>query len=646
MKTSSGELCADERVIVLLKQRRDAASIPKVLGEVGVHALLCATLEEVCAEVAKGIGALIIGDDLISHSSIGCLRDTLARQPAWSELPIMVLLRPGPESSRLQNTLLLPGDVTLIERPVRVNTLVAHVQAALRGRRRQYLVRDQMLELERSERRYRTLFNSIDEAFCIIEVISDKDGKALDYRFLETNPAFVKHTGLSQAQGKAMRQLVPEHEEFWFETYGAIVRTGEPVRFYNRARQLDRWLDVYAFRYGEPQECQVAVLFRDITERREAEEALRRSEKKFATIFHCAPALVAITTLKEGRIADINDTALGFLGYRREEVVGRTTLQIGLWESTQERERMVQAIEDRGRIHDLEVSFRGKTGESYTGLFSGEFIDIDQDRYLLSMVKDITERKRSELEIERLNTDLAAQVEELKEANLELEAFNRMVSHDLRQPLNSIGLSIQTVEIICSDKLDEECQRYLQSIFKKILVMNQLIDTLLRFSGSTRVELRRGPVDVSELARGVAAEVRENETEARRARFDIAEGLTANADKSLLKTVLQNLIGNAWKYTSMRDEAIIEVGARELEGQPAFYVRDNGKGFDMEDAEEIFAPFKRLPGADGFKGFGVGLATVERIIRRHGGRVWAEAQTDRGATFYFTLPVQGGGEVR
>jgi len=121
--------------------------------------------------------------------------------------------------------------------------------------------------------------------------------------------------------------------------------------------------------------------------------------------------------------------------------------------------------------------------------------------------------------------------------------------------------------------------------------------------------------------------------------------LTANADGSLLRTVLHNLIGNAWKYASMRDEAVIEVGATELEGQPVFYVRDNGKGFDMADAKEIFAPFKRLPGADGFKGFGVGLATVERIVRRHGGRVWAEAEPEKGATFYFTLPVLGSDEA-
>ena len=154
----------DERVMVLLPDSRDAASIPRVLGEVGVTSMLCATPEELCSEVEKGAGALIIGEDLLSSHAVDCLRDTLGGHPSWSELPILVLLQHGPDSNRVQYTLLLPGDVTPLERPIRVHTLVAHVQAALRSRRRQYLVRDQMLELEKAREQLQAQAASLEEA--------------------------------------------------------------------------------------------------------------------------------------------------------------------------------------------------------------------------------------------------------------------------------------------------------------------------------------------------------------------------------------------------------------------------------------------------------------------------------------------------
>ncbi|UFS72664.1 PAS domain S-box protein [Geomonas sp. RF6] len=599
--------------------------------------LVCATEDHACAEIEKGVGALIIAEELLTHRVAYRLRETLDRLPAWSDMPIIVLLRQGPQTKSVRNILLLPGDVTLIARPLRVNTFVAHVHSALRSRRRQYLVRDQMLELERSESRYRTLFNSIDEGFCIVEVIFDENDKPVDYLFLQTNPSFSKHTGLIDVQGKRMRALAPELEEHWYEIYGHIALTGEPARFQQAAAQLGRWYDVFAFRYGNAERRQVAILFTDITARKRWEDALRRSENKFATIFNSAPALVGITTLKDGEIIDVNESALRFLGYRREEVIGKTTRELGLWGDQSDRVTMLQAMEEQRGIRNLEVNFRGKSGQTYTGLLSAEFIDVDDTRYLLIMVQDITGKKLADQEIERLNASLAAQVAELKGANEELEAFNRMVSHDLRQPLSSMGLTVQALELLCGENLDEACRNYVQSIHHRVIVMNDLISTLLAFSSSTRQELRRETINLSSMARGAAEEVRLNEPN-RRVIFRIAEGVTADGDASLLRVVLANLIGNAWKYTGPREEAVIEFGVTEIEGQETFYVKDNGIGFDMADADGLFAPFKRLPGADTFRGFGIGLATVNRIIQRHGGRAWATAKREEGATFYFTLP--------
>jgi PAS domain S-box-containing protein len=597
--------------------------------------------------------------------------------------------------------------------------------------------------LRESENRYRTLFNAIDEAFCIIEVIFDENEKPVDYRFLETNPSFGKQTGLIDAQGKRMRELAPKHEEHWFETYGKIALTGQPARFQNRADQLHRWYDVYAFRFGQPENRQVAILFNDITERKQAEaeiqrlasfplmnpnpvlelnadgqmifcnpaakqivenagynnsinplipqdmpvilqnlrdkkagqyfreveingrffeelvyiapqlksvriytmditerkraeEALRKSELKMSTIFHAVPALIGITTMAEGRCIDINEAGLRTLGYRREEIVGRSTLELGLWESRSERDRMIRLLEEQGYIRDLEITFRSKNGETFTGIFSAEPIDFEGEPYLLSIVNDITERKKMEKEITRLNADLAGQAAELGEANRELEAFNYTVAHDLRKPLTVINGYCQAIKALCNDSLDEACKGYLRETYDGTLRMNRLIDALLKFSSMAQVEPLRETVDLSAMAHEVAEELKLAEPE-RRVAFRIAEIVLVDGDANLLRIVLDNLLGNAWKYTGMRDEAVIEFGVTQFDGKQACFVRDNGAGFAMADAEKIFVPFQRLPGSEEFKGFGIGLATVARIIERHGGRIWAEGEPNKGATFCFTL---------
>jgi signal transduction histidine kinase len=166
--------------------------------------------------------------------------------------------------------------------------------------------------------------------------------------------------------------------------------------------------------------------------------------------------------------------------------------------------------------------------------------------------------------------------------------------------------------------------------------MNHLIDALLNFSSVARVELHKETVDLSAMAHLAAEELKLSEPE-RRVTLRLAEGLSAEGDPNLLRLVLSNLLGNAWKYTGTREEAIIEFGTMEIDGKPAYFVRDNGPGFDMADVGKLFVPFQRLAGAGERRGFGIGLATVERIIRRHGGKVGAEGELGKGATFYFTL---------
>jgi PAS domain S-box-containing protein len=249
---------------------------------------------------------------------------------------------------------------------------------------------------------------------------------------------------------------------------------------------------------------------------------------------------------------------------------------------------------------------------------------------------DITERKRAEVIISRLNADLATRAADLENANRELEAFNYTVAHDLRTPLNTLSLAAQGIEIFCGEHMNEECKGFVRNIYHGTLHMNRLIDALLTFSRMGHVEPRREKVALCALAQEVVAMLQQTEPE-RQIDWHITAGIEANGDASLLRVVLDNLLGNAWKYTGKQEKTVIEFGVKEIDGVRTYFVRDNGVGFDKADAGKLFAPFQRLPGAETSKGFGIGLATVERIIRRHGGKIWAEGEPGKGATFSFTL---------
>jgi len=251
--------------------------------------------------------------------------------------------------------------------------------------------------------------------------------------------------------------------------------------------------------------------------------------------------------------------------------------------------------------------------------------------------KDVTEQREMEKKLEIMHSELASHASELEAANIELEAFNHMVAHDLRTPLANINGFCQVVQKSCAEH-NEKCKIYIREIYESTLRMDRLIGTLLRFSHVKHEELRHEKVDLSKMAMEAARELKVSNPE-RRVTFRFAEGMLANGDAGLFRILLDNLIGNAWKYSSRKEEAIIEFGMTEFDGKPTYFVRDNGVGFDMAYAEKLFIPFQRLPGSHEFKGHGIGLATVQRIISRHDGRVWAESQPGKGATFYFTLAV-------
>lgn len=374
----------------------------------------------------------------------------------------------------------------------------------------------------------------------------------------------------------------------------------------------------------------------DITERKRAEEALRESEEKFTRVFRATPSALVISTLTDGRYIEVNSSFERTTGYRRGEVIGRTSLELNIWETPEARTRFLQMIQEEGRVHDLEDTFRSKSGELLVGLLSAEVIEIGGERCLLILANDITERKRMENEIRALNADLAAQAIELEAANRELEAFNYTISHDLRTPLTVIRGYTQVLLEMYGCRPDEPGADYLPKIDRAAGKLEDLTTTLLDFSRLSHSAITREMVDLSGIAGIVALELKVNEPQ-RNVTFTIAEGILAEGDAQLLRVVLENLIGNAWKYTNGKEEAVIEFGTVEAEGSRALFVCDNGPGFNMAHADRLFRPFQRLPGTEDVAGNGIGLATVQRIIHSHGGRVWAEGDPGKGSTFYFTL---------
>jgi signal transduction histidine kinase len=235
-----------------------------------------------------------------------------------------------------------------------------------------------------------------------------------------------------------------------------------------------------------------------------------------------------------------------------------------------------------------------------------------------------------------LEERVAQRTAELAAVNKELEAFAYSVSHDLRAPLRSIDGFSQALLEDYDQVLDAIGRDYLHRLRVASQRMAQLIDDLLKLSRITRGEVYRGPVDLSALAYEIAAEIQERDPE-RQVEFDITPGLIVKADARLLRVALENLFGNAWKFTSRHPRARIELGATEIDGRITYFVRDDGAGFDMTYADRLFGPFQRLHTTGEFQGDGIGLATVQRIISRHGGRIWAEGAVEQGATFYFTL---------
>lgn len=348
-----------------------------------------------------------------------------------------------------------------------------------------------------------------------------------------------------------------------------------------------------------------------------------------------------VTINAGGKITDVNEATVKATGAPREALIG-TDFADYFTEPQNAREGYKHAF-SKGFVTDYPLTVRHKDGHLIDVLYNASVYRDARGNILgvFAAARDVTARMRAEVAIRELNASLEQRVVErttaLKAANRELEAFAYSVSHDLRAPLRSIDGFSKILQEDYAGKVDDEGKDALQRVRAAAQKMGLLIDDLLKLSRLTRADMHAAPVDLAALARSIAGELKAKDPD-RNTVVEIPSRLEVFGDKRLLAVLLENLFGNAWKFTSRHDAARITLGATDKDGSVAYFVRDDGAGFDMAYVNKLFSPFQRLHGAAEFPGTGIGLATVRRIVQRHGGKVWAEGGVEKGATFYFTLP--------
>jgi len=489
--------------------------------------------------------------------------------------------------------------------------------------------------IEADGRKAKIFLDSIIEN--VPAMIFVKDVREL--RFIRFNKAGEEILGFSREEmiGKNDYDLFPKEQADLFTAKDRDLLAGnsvvdipeEPIQTKHKELRFIHTRKI-ALKDDQGDSTHIIGISEDITQHKLAEETIRESEEKFRNVFEHSPIGNSLTTC-DGTVR-VNNEFCALVGYSEEELSTIDWRDITHPDDIDESQRVLSTLiageNDHARYQKRYIHKSGKIVWADVSAF------LQKDKkgkplFIVTSNNDITERKRAYEALELVNT-------QLETANKELESFSYSVSHDLRAPLRSIDGFSQALLKDYNDNLDETGKDFLRRVRAASQKMANLIDDLLKLSRIARSEMHRERVNLTMVARETAEELQKTQP-ARRVEFIIADGVTAYGDPHLLRVGMENLLGNSWKFTGKNPAARIEFGATHGDGRAVYYIRDNGVGFDMAYADKLFGAFQRLHPNSEFEGTGIGLATVQRIIHRHNGRVWAEGKINEGATFYFSL---------
>jgi PAS domain S-box-containing protein len=488
-------------------------------------------------------------------------------------------------------------------------------------------------EVRQSEQKYHSLFNSIEEGFILCGAICDESGQPVDFRLLETNPAFEKMVGAPPGQlaGRSMREAIPGLDDLWDQTCARVIRTGESERITRYVKEIGRWFEISAFAQGKNT---LALLFSDVTERKEAEEKTSELLGQLQAIFDHTPFGIAYLDA-DFRFLSANRSFGELFSFPAEELIGRPCYEtVGEYVGAEARQGLAKVCsfckkDECIRTKKPTIIERPQGDRMLTVHTVPELNEEGEIIRFLEIAEDITARKR----LEESRREMEA---ELQRSNRELEQFAFIVSHDLREPLRTISSFLNLVRKRARGQLDPEANEFIGYAVDSADRLDRMIQDLLEYSRIQRQEITLAPMPLFD----IWLEAIEN------LRFSIEETgahithdplPVVRGDANQLVRLLQNLIGNAITYCKDRRPEI-HLGVAPEGERWRIGVQDNGIGIKAEDQERIFQIFERLHTRKEYPGTGVGLAICRKIVERHGGRIWVESEPGRGATFFFTLP--------
>jgi PAS domain S-box-containing protein len=460
-----------------------------------------------------------------------------------------------------------------------------------------------------------------------------------DGTVLEANRAMVEMFGISSFEGASATDFYDDPGER--QNFIAALQKNGSIRNYEihfRRKDGSRFWGSHSAGLNRKTGI-IEGLIIDVSDRKAAEEALRENEIKYRTLFDSAND--AIVIFKDGKVLEANRQALALFGCTMEEIkAGELPLTFSpplQPNGHSSRSKGLNYIRKAaaGEPQSFEWKHIRRDGKPFDAEVSLHRIELGGEIVVQSVMRDVSERKRAEEDLKKAHADLVVRTAELESVNKELEAFSYSVSHDLRAPLRAIDGFSQALLEDYNEQLDEQGQDFLRRVRAASQRMALLIDDMLKLSRISRAELRLGEVDLSAVASAIVDEMRKMGPDCS-IEFTVEPDIVVRGDQNLLRVVLENLLDNARKFSG-NGPGTVAFGKEVKKGKSVLFVKDNGVGFNMAHANKLFVPFQRLHRDDEFQGLGIGLATVQRIIHRHGGQIWAEGEVGKGATFYFTI---------